>query len=87
MSDSRYGEVKTRKNFFPKDAHDIVKRGTVGILISQCKVSNKTKEILSEADVTLYENVEPSEVDALREKIREEIREKLVEKKELGEKE
>lgn len=83
MGEKKYGEVKTRKNFFPSDARDIVKRGTVGILISQCPVSPKTKEILSEVDITLYENVESSEVDQIREK----IKEKLVEKRESGEKE
>lgn len=76
MGDKKYGEVKTRKNIFPNDAREIVNKGTVGILISQCKVSPKTKNILSEANITLYENVEPNEVDEIREKIKEELKEK-----------
>lgn len=78
MSENKYGEVKTRKNIFPKDAREIVDKGTVGILISQCLVSEKTKAILDEAHIILYENVEPSEIEELREK----IKEKLVEKRE-----
>ena len=30
--DIKYGEVKTRKNLFPKDAREIVDKGTVGII-------------------------------------------------------
>lgn len=78
MSENKYGEVKTRKNIFPKDAREIVDKGTVGILLSQCKVSDKTKDILNEAHITLYENVEPNEIDQLREK----VKEKLIEKRE-----
>lgn len=83
MSENKYGEVKTRKNIFPKDAKEIVDKKTVGILISQCPVSEKTKAILNEAHVTLYENVEPTEIEQLREK----IKEKLDEKREQEERE
>lgn len=83
MGKNKYGEVKTRKNIFPKDAREIVDKGTIGILISQCSVSDKTKSILDEAHVTLYENVEPNEIDQLREKIKEKINEKR--EKEKGE--
>lgn len=57
MEKNKFGEIKTRKNLFPKDARQIVDRGTVGIVISQCKVSNKTKNILDNAEITLYEGV------------------------------
>lgn len=83
MENKKYGEVKTRKNIFPQDAREIVNKGSIGILISQCKVSEKTKEILSEGNITLYENVESKEVDQIREK----IKEKLVEKQESERKE
>lgn len=76
MFNKKYGEIKTRKNIFPKDARDIVKKNNVGILISQCKVSEKTKEILSEANVILYEEVEPNEINQLREIIKEKQKEK-----------
>ena len=77
MSENKYGEVKTRKNIFPNDAREIVKKGTIGILISQCPVSEKTKGILAEAHVTLYENVESTEIEEFREKIKEELVEKI----------
>jgi len=51
MSENKYGEVKTRKNIFPNDAREIVKKGTIGILISQCPVSEKTKGILAEVSI------------------------------------
>ncbi|MGB4661110.1 MAG: hypothetical protein WBI07_18205 [Mobilitalea sp.] len=76
MNDNKYGEVKTRRNIFPKDAREIADKGTVGILISQCSVSDKTKAVLSEGNITLYENVEPSEVDQIRETVKEKLKEK-----------
>lgn len=81
MGENKYGEVKTRKNIFPKDAREIVDKGTVGILISQCPVSEKTKGILDEAHVTLYENVEPIEIEEFREKIKEKVMEKREQEK------
>lgn len=83
MNENKYGEVKTRKNIFPKDARELVDKGTVGILISQCSVSDKTKAILTEGEITLYENVEPSEIDQIRENIKEKLAEK--QEKEKGE--
>lgn len=74
--DIKYGEVKTRKNLFPKDAREIVNKGRVGIIISQCQVSDKTKAILDESNVTLYENVEPNEVNQLMEIVKERQKEK-----------
>jgi lysine/ornithine N-monooxygenase len=74
----RYGEIKTKKKIFPSDASKLVEKKTVGILISQCKVSQKTKSILKEGKITLYEGVEPEIV----EKIRETVREKEAGKKE-----
>lgn len=77
MKNNNYGEVKTKKNIFPKEAREIAEKGTVGILISQCTTSDKTKKILDEANITLYEGVEPTEVEVLLEKLRElELKEK-----------
>ncbi|MBS7527225.1 hypothetical protein KHM83_11085 [Fusibacter paucivorans] len=76
MKNKKYGEVKTRKNLFPQDARNIVSKGSIRILISQCEVSNTTKSILDEGNVTLYEGVEAEEVNELREKVREKLLEK-----------
>ena len=76
----KFGEIKTRKNIFPSQARDIIEKGTVDILIIQAKATQKTKNILDEGGVTLYEGVEPSEVDRLREIVKKELESK--EKKE-----
>lgn len=60
-------ENKNKKKYFPKDAQEIVDKGTIDILIIQLKASNKTKQILDKADIILYESVEPKEVNRLRE--------------------
>lgn len=72
-----YGEIKVKKNIFPNDAKKIVEKGTIKILVTQNLVSPKTKEILTEGEVTLYEGVEPNEVNKIREKLKEKIREKM----------
>ena len=72
----KYGEIKVRKNIFPRDARKLVKKESVGILLSQCKVSDKTKAILDEKNIVLYEGVEPNEVVKLKEEIKE-LRSKL----------
>ncbi|TOL18134.1 hypothetical protein CGI04_13720 [Vibrio parahaemolyticus] len=82
MSDDGYGEVKTRKNFYPSDARKIVATGTVGILISQSLVSDKTKDILNNGKITLYEGVEPHEIDRLREIVEKELKNKEIHDKE-----
>lgn len=82
MSEKIYGEVKVRKNIYPKLAKAIVDKGNVHIVISQSKLSTTTKNILKEAKITTYENVESKEVDRLREVIRIEQEKKVIEKKE-----
>ena len=72
-----YGEIKVRKNIFPNDAKKIIEKGTIKILVTQNLVSPKTKEILTEGEVTLYEGVEPNEVNKIREKLKEKTREKI----------
>ncbi|WP_336164624.1 hypothetical protein [Fusobacterium polymorphum] len=72
-----YGEIKVKKNIFPNDAKKIVEKGTIKILVTQNLVSSKTKKILTEGEVTLYEGVEPNEVNKIREKLKEKIREKM----------
>lgn len=71
MSRTKYGEIKTRKRFYPDDARKLVRKGAFGILISQCKVSDKTKGILSEGHITLYEGVESEKVEEIRERVKE----------------
>lgn len=71
MKKSRFGEVRTRKKMFPSDAKELADRGSLGIVISQCKVSQKTKDILDGANITLYEGVEPELVEKIREQIHE----------------
>ena len=80
MISKKFGEIKTRKNIFPSQAKEIIDKGTIDILIIQAKASQKTKDILDEGGVTLYEGVEPSEVERLREVVKEELESK--EKKE-----
>ena len=72
-----YGEIKVRKNISPNDAKKIIEKGTIKILVTQNLVSPKTKEILTEGDITLYEGVEPNEVNKIREKLKEKTREKI----------
>lgn len=77
---NKFGEIKTRKNIFPSQASDIIQKGTIDILIIQAKASQKTKDILDKGGVTLYEGLEPSEVERLREVVKKELETK--EKKE-----
>lgn len=65
MGEKKYGEVKTKKNLFPGEAKKITNKGTVGIIVSQCKVSEKTKSILDEAEIVLYEGLENEKVEEL----------------------
>lgn len=65
MGEKKYGEVKTKKNLFPDEAKKITNKGTVGIIVSQCKVSEKTKSILDEAEIVLYEGLENEKVEEL----------------------
>ena len=81
-SDDKYGEVKTRKNIFPKQAKELVKKAKVGILLIQAKASDKTKEILTEGNITLYEGIEPKEIEKIREIVSKELREKESKEKE-----
>lgn len=76
MGEQKFGEVKTKKNLFPNEAQKIVDKGTVGIIISQCKVSDKTKMILDNAGIVLYEGVEAEKVEKLLEQLEKENIEK-----------
>ncbi|WP_229620717.1 hypothetical protein [Vibrio parahaemolyticus] len=78
MMSKKFGEIKTRKNIFPSQARDIISKGTIDILIIQAKASQKTKDILDEGGVTLYEGVEPSEVERLREVVKKELESKEI---------
>jgi len=82
MMSKKFGEIKTRKNIFPSQARDIIEKGTIDILIIQAKASQKTKDFLYEGGITLYEGVEPSEVERLREVVREELESKEKKEKE-----
>jgi len=77
---NKFGEIKTRRNIYPSQAQEIVDKGVVDILIIQANASQKTKDILNEGGVTLYEGVEPNEVERLREVVKKELEAK--EKKE-----
>lgn len=82
MNEQNFGEVKTKKNLYPSEAKKIVEKGTVGIIISQCKVSNKTKQILDDAQIVLYEGVEAEKVEQLLETLEKENIDKEGEMKE-----
>ena len=79
MGSNKHGEVRCRKNMFPNEAKKIVERGSVGIVITQSKPSNKTKNILTDAGIVLYEGVEAEKI--------EEIKERLIKEKEQSSKE
>ncbi|MBW9398342.1 hypothetical protein FHC51_00545 [Leclercia sp. EC_58] len=76
----KFGEIKTRRNILPSQAQEIIRKGTIDILIIQATASPKTKNILEQGGVTLYEGVEPDEVERLREVVARELETK--EKKE-----
>lgn len=82
MNEQNFGEVKTKKNLYPSEAKKIVEKGTVGIIISQCKVSNKTKQILDDGEIVLYEGVEAEKVEQLLETLEKENIDKEGEMKE-----
>jgi len=73
----KYGEIKSKKNIYPGEAKKIADKGDVGILIVQATTSEKTKSILSDAGITLYENVKPDEVNRIRERVKEEKNRKM----------
>lgn len=79
MNEKRYGEIKTLKNIFPKKAAELVNKGTIGILISECKMSKKTKDILIQGGITVYEGVDKEAIENTLEKLE---REKKEEEKE-----
>ncbi len=68
----KYGEIKSKKNIFPGEAKKIADKGNVGILIVQATVSEKTKSILADAGITLYETVSPEEVNRIRKRVKDE---------------
>lgn len=61
MNDNGHIEIKTG-NFYPKNAKEIVDKGSVDILVARNKLSEKTKDILSAADIVLYEKVDDDTV-------------------------
>lgn len=75
-----YGEIKSKKNIFPSEARKIAEKGCVGILVTQAPVSKKTKAILDDANITLYEGVTPELVNRVREEVKIEREKQLVQK-------
>lgn len=69
MGTKKYGEVRCRKNMFPNEARKIAERGGVGIVITQSKPSEKTKNILHNAGITIYEGVEAEKIEQIKEKL------------------
>lgn len=81
MSD-RFGEVKAKKNIYPKEAKKYADSGKVGIMLVQSKPSPKTKRILRDANITLYEGLEPSEVEEKIKELEEKIKENRIKESE-----
>lgn len=73
----KYGEIKSKKNIYPGEAKKIADKGDVGILIVQTTTSERTKSILDDASITLYENVKPDEVNRIRKRVKEEKNRKM----------
>ncbi|WP_322173868.1 hypothetical protein [Acutalibacter caecimuris] len=73
----KYGEIKSKKNIYPGEAKKIADKGDVGILIVQTTTSERTKSILDDAGITLYENVKPDEVNRIRKRVKEEKNRKM----------
>lgn len=67
----KYGEIKVRKNIYPQLEKNIAEKGTIGILVCQNPVSEKSKQILRDANITVYHGIEPADVEILRNKIKE----------------
>ncbi len=72
----KFGEVKARKNFFPSDAEELVKKGKVGILLLQNSPSDKTLKILREGKIAVYTDLEPKEVERALKETSEKLKER-----------
>lgn len=71
MSHSNFGEVKVKKSLFPADAREIIKKQPdVKIVIAQTILSQKTKDILISGGITLYEDVQPEQVNRIRDSLK-----------------
>lgn len=70
MNDA-YGEIKTRKNFYPANAEELVKKGKVSMLFVSCRLSDKTKNILKNGKITVYEGIPEDVVENVNKKLKE----------------
>ena len=68
MDNKKYGEVKTRKNIYPKNAKEIVKKGFVGIVVLENEPSQKTIDIFSQNNITVFAGVDR---ELVKEKLKE----------------
>ena len=71
-----YGEIKTLKRIYPGTIKKIAKRGTVKILVSQCKVSEKTIKAAEEKNIKVFDEVSKEKVTEINEKLDREKRSK-----------
>lgn len=54
----KYGEVKVRKNIYPRQAQEIVDKGFVGIVLLENEPSQKTIDVFTNANVTVFAGLE-----------------------------
>jgi hypothetical protein len=69
MGSKKYGEVRCRKNMFPNEARKIAERGCVGIVITQSIPSEKTKNVLHDGGIVIYEGVEAEKIEQIKESL------------------
>lgn len=72
----KYGEVKVRKNIYPKQAQEIVDKGFVGIVLLENELSQKTIDIFTNANVTVFAGLEHEYVKEKKKEIDSRILEK-----------
>lgn len=72
----KYGEVKVRKNIYPKQAQEIVDKGFVGIVLLESEPSQKTIDVFTNANVTVFADLEHEYVKEKKKEIDSRILEK-----------
>lgn len=72
----KYGEVKVRKNIYPKQAQEIVDKGFVGIVLLENEPSQKTIDVFTNANVTVFAGLEHEYVKEKKKEIDSRILEK-----------
>lgn len=76
---TRYGEVKFREYISPSIAKKIAEKGTIDIVVTTGKLSDDTKSIFKDNNITVYNPTKEKVYEVLRE-LEKERKEKITEK-------